>query len=155
MPLRRRYQRRGLSECGGIVRAALVLRPWPLPAWVPVPIPSPLPTHAPWISGHCGPGPSVMWRGGVCGDEGEGYPAAGGTLLSRAVDARECPPMSPEVSGLGPGLGPASRVLASGEAVNSPVCPVLPSGKSSRGQCWRTEKGLNEQSHKPAEPVSV
>ncbi len=93
------------------------------------------------LSGHCGPGPSVTWGGGVrgCDDEGgelaylsrltaspsmgspslssvqnKGCPAAGG-FLSRAVDAREGTPWSPEVYGLGPGSGPAGPVSAPGE----------------------------------------
>jgi hypothetical protein len=69
--LRRRYQLLGLSECGGVVLAALVLHPWQLPALFPIPIPSPLPTDARWLSGHYGPGPSFTWGGGVHGAEGE------------------------------------------------------------------------------------
>jgi hypothetical protein len=70
-----------------IPNASMVLRPWPLPALFPIPISSPLPADARWLSGHCGPGPSVTWGGGVRGDEGEGMSGGWRDL----VPGRRCP----------------------------------------------------------------
>jgi hypothetical protein len=128
----------------GCVSVAL---PWP-PAhsrsqpWAPSPYPRRCPRTR---RGSPGPVARALASPGAEAsvDEGEGMSTAAGGTLSRAVDAREGPPTSPEVSGLAPGLGPAGPVLALGEAMHSPVRPVPPSGKPSAAHVAQMRPGLH------------